>query len=114
MRLCLPYPRPPKIWCIGLNYRSHAEDIDAVQPEEPGSFMKPTSALFEPGGAIDLPPLELSNEVDADVGNDFVAVTNVVAAKDAVFLGEDGFDTFDNNRVRAGEKLEIKGFERFV
>ena len=66
VRLCLPYPCPPKIWCIGLNYRSHAEDIDAVQPEEPGSFMKPTSALFEPGGAIDLPPLELSNEVDAE------------------------------------------------
>lgn len=66
VRLCLPYPQPPKIWCIGLNYRSHAEDINAVQPEEPGSFMKPTSALFEPGGAIDLPPLELSNEVDAE------------------------------------------------
>src|SRR4030095_5655447 len=30
----LPYEVPPKIWCIGLNYRSHAEDINAVQPEE--------------------------------------------------------------------------------
>ncbi len=39
VRLRLPYARPVKIWCIGLNYRSHAEDIDAVQPEEPGSFM---------------------------------------------------------------------------
>ena len=56
VRLLLPYARPGKIWCIGLNYRSHAEDIDAVQPEEPGSFMKPTSALFEPGGTIELPP----------------------------------------------------------
>src|SRR4051794_8528001 len=37
----LPYEVPPKIWCIGLNYLSHAEDINAVQPEEPGSFMKP-------------------------------------------------------------------------
>ena len=34
----LPYPVPPKIWCIGLNYKTHAVDIDAVQPEEPGSF----------------------------------------------------------------------------
>ena len=34
----LPYAVPPKIWCIGLNYKSHAEDIAAVQPEEPGSF----------------------------------------------------------------------------
>jgi len=62
----LPYPVPPKIWCIGLNYRSHAEDIQAVQPEEPGSFMKPASCMFQPGGEIILPPTHLSNDVDAE------------------------------------------------
>ncbi|HXI42240.1 MAG TPA: fumarylacetoacetate hydrolase family protein [Bryobacteraceae bacterium] len=62
----LPYPVPPKIWCIGLNYRSHAEDIQAVQPEEPGSFMKPASCMFQPAGEIELPPPELSNDVDAE------------------------------------------------
>ena len=62
----LPYPAPPKIWCIGLNYKTHAVDINAVQPDEPGSFMKPTACLFEPGGEIELPPLEVSNEVDAE------------------------------------------------
>ena len=62
----LPYPVPPKIWCIGLNYKSHAEDINAVQPEEPGSFMKPASCLFEPGGEIILPPADVSGDVDAE------------------------------------------------
>src|SRR5437016_10841156 len=62
----LPYETPPKIWCIGLNYLSHAEDINAVQPEEPGSFMKPASCMFEPGGEIELPPPNLSNDVDAE------------------------------------------------
>jgi 2-keto-4-pentenoate hydratase/2-oxohepta-3-ene-1,7-dioic acid hydratase in catechol pathway len=62
----LPYDRPPKIWCIGLNYRSHAEDINAVQPEEPGSFMKPASSMFPPGGEIVLPPPDISNDVDAE------------------------------------------------
>lgn len=62
----LPYRAPPKIWCIGLNYLSHAADINAVQPEEPGSFMKPASCLFEPGGEILLPPAEFSNDVDAE------------------------------------------------
>jgi 2-keto-4-pentenoate hydratase/2-oxohepta-3-ene-1,7-dioic acid hydratase in catechol pathway len=62
----LPYDVPPKIWCIGLNYKSHAEDIDAVQPEEPGSFMKPASCLFEPEGVIELPPPEVSSDVDAE------------------------------------------------
>jgi 2-keto-4-pentenoate hydratase/2-oxohepta-3-ene-1,7-dioic acid hydratase in catechol pathway len=62
----LPYEVPPKIWCIGLNYRSHADDIQAVQPEEPGSFMKPASCMFRPGGEIVLPPSEVSDDVDAE------------------------------------------------
>ena len=66
VRPVLPYDVPPKIWCIGLNYKSHAEDIQAVQPEEPGSFMKPASCMFEPGDDIVLPPLEVSSEVDAE------------------------------------------------
>src|ERR1700682_5537767 len=66
VRPVLPYDVPPKIWCIGLNYKSHAEDIQAVQPEEPGSFMKPASCMFPPGGPIVLPPPEISNDVDAE------------------------------------------------
>lgn len=62
----LPYPVPPKIYCIGLNYKSHAADINAVQPDEPGSFMKPASCMFRPGGDIVLPPAEVSNDVDAE------------------------------------------------
>lgn len=62
----LPYEVPPKIWCIGLNYLSHAEDIQAVQPEEPGSFMKPASCMFQPGGDIVLPPKDISDDVDAE------------------------------------------------
>jgi 2-keto-4-pentenoate hydratase/2-oxohepta-3-ene-1,7-dioic acid hydratase in catechol pathway len=62
----LPYDVPPKIWCIGLNYKSHAEDINAVQPEEPASFMKPASCMFRPGHDIVLPPPEVSNDVDAE------------------------------------------------
>jgi len=66
VRPLLPYDAPPKIWCIGLNYKSHAEDIQATQPEEPGSFMKPASCMFEPGGDIVLPPTHVSDDVDAE------------------------------------------------
>jgi 2-keto-4-pentenoate hydratase/2-oxohepta-3-ene-1,7-dioic acid hydratase in catechol pathway len=62
----LPYAVPPKIWCVGLNYKTHADDISAVQPEEPGSFMKPASCMFQPGGEIILPPPEISDDVDAE------------------------------------------------
>ena len=64
--LRIPYANPGKVWCIGLNYRSHAEDLREIQPEEPGSFMKPSSSFFEPGGTIELPPEELTSDVDAE------------------------------------------------
>lgn len=76
----LPYDVPPKIWCIGLNYKSHAADINAVQPDEPGSFMKPASCMLPPGGEIHLPPLEVSNEVDAE------GELGVIIGKTARFL----------------------------
>jgi len=40
------------MWCIGLNSKTHADDISAVQPEDPGSFMKPASCMFQPDGVI--------------------------------------------------------------
>lgn len=66
VRLRIPYANPGKVWCIGLNYRSHADDLSEVQPEEPASFMKPSSSFFEPGGAIELPPEDLTSDVDAE------------------------------------------------
>lgn len=65
-RLCIPYERPGKVWCVGLNYKTHAEDLNEEQPDEPGSFMKPSSSFFEPGGEIVLPPERLTRDVDAE------------------------------------------------
>lgn len=87
----LPYPVPPKIWCIGLNYHSHAMDINAVQPEEPGSFMKPASCMTRPGGEIILPPAHITNDVDAEgelaviIGKKSQYLKDHAAALDAIF-----------------------------
>jgi 2-keto-4-pentenoate hydratase/2-oxohepta-3-ene-1,7-dioic acid hydratase in catechol pathway len=48
--------RPSKIWCIGLNYREHASDLDERSPEEPASFMRPAISIRGPGDPICLPP----------------------------------------------------------
>ncbi len=46
---------PPNIYCIGLNYRAHAEETGAPVPENPVVFMKPTSALNHPDTPIVIP-----------------------------------------------------------
>ena len=53
-----PVPRPGKIVCIGLNYRSHAAEQGAEPPETPTIFAKFANALAAPGAAVPLPPLQ--------------------------------------------------------
>jgi 2-keto-4-pentenoate hydratase/2-oxohepta-3-ene-1,7-dioic acid hydratase in catechol pathway len=45
-------PRPSKIVAIGLNYRSHAEEVGAEIPEEPLVFAKFPSSLAGPGATV--------------------------------------------------------------
>src|ERR1700679_3113766 len=51
----LPPLVPPAIFCIGLNYRKHAEETHAKIPEYPILFLKNPAALQNPGDPILIP-----------------------------------------------------------
>lgn len=56
---------PTNIFGIGLNYRAHAEETGVPVPENPVVFMKPTTAVADPGDVIPLPrACEHGPEVD--------------------------------------------------
>jgi 2-keto-4-pentenoate hydratase/2-oxohepta-3-ene-1,7-dioic acid hydratase in catechol pathway len=55
---------PTDIFCIGLNYRRHAEEGKQPIPEWPVLFMKSTSAAQNPGDPIILPRKLRSDAVD--------------------------------------------------
>jgi 2-keto-4-pentenoate hydratase/2-oxohepta-3-ene-1,7-dioic acid hydratase in catechol pathway len=55
---------PTAIFCIGLNYRKHAEETGAKIPEFPVLFMKNPGAVQNPGDAVEIPVHLKSNEVD--------------------------------------------------
>jgi len=57
-----PIPDPDKIICLGLNYKSHAEEAELKLPEAPMLFAKFRNTLIGPTGSIILP--EQSQEVD--------------------------------------------------
>ncbi len=46
---------PSNIFCIGHNYRAHIEETGAQVPKNPVLFMKPTSAVNDPGAPIVIP-----------------------------------------------------------
>lgn len=57
--------RPVNIFCIGLNYRAHAKETGAPIPAQPVLFMKPVTAVSDPGSPILLPrACEHGAEVD--------------------------------------------------
>jgi 2-keto-4-pentenoate hydratase/2-oxohepta-3-ene-1,7-dioic acid hydratase in catechol pathway len=53
VRLLAPIPRPGKILCSGLNYRSHVEENPGAKlPDEPFFFAKMPSGVIGPGQPI--------------------------------------------------------------
>lgn len=66
VRVLAPILRPGKVPIIGLNYRSHAEEVLEVMkmfgrempmPTEPNFHLTPGSSVIGTGAAIELPPI---------------------------------------------------------
>jgi len=50
-----PIPKPPKLICVGLNYRDHAAEAGMEIPSVPTIFSKFNTAITGPGAPIILP-----------------------------------------------------------
>lgn len=60
-------PRPPKIVCIGLNYRRHAEEAGARVPEVPVLFSKFGNSVAACGDVIPMPPDDERMDYEAEL-----------------------------------------------
>ena len=65
-KLAAPIPRPPKIVCIGLNYRDHAAESNMPIPETPTVFAKFPTAVIGPGEPIILPKASAKPDYEAE------------------------------------------------
>jgi len=70
IKLRAPIARPPKIICIGLNYRDHAEEGKMAIPDVPTVFCKFATSIIGPGDPIVLP----KNSSKPDYEAEFVVV----------------------------------------
>ncbi len=60
-------PHPPKVICVGLNYRDHAEETGMKIPEHPVFFSKFTSCLIGAGEPIVLPRVSEQLDYEAEL-----------------------------------------------
>lgn len=65
IRLKAPLLRPPAVFCLGFNYRSHAPELKRPIPEVPVIFMKPSKAVVGPDDDVILP--KVASRVDYEV-----------------------------------------------
>ena len=62
-----PVLTPGKIVCLGLNYRSHADEAGMEAPETPTFFAKYPNALAPPGAEVPLPGYSQKVDYEAEV-----------------------------------------------
>lgn len=65
VRIRAPILRPPAVFCLGFNFRSHAPELKRPVPEVPVVFMKPSKSVIGPDEEIVLP--KVSSRVDYEV-----------------------------------------------
>ena len=66
VRLHAPIANPPRIFCIGLNYRDHAIESGMEIPKFPVVFFKLVPSIVGPGAAIVLPPITTQPDYEAE------------------------------------------------
>jgi 2-keto-4-pentenoate hydratase/2-oxohepta-3-ene-1,7-dioic acid hydratase in catechol pathway len=66
VRLLAPVPRPPKLICIGLNYRDHAAEARQEIPKVPTIFAKFSNVVIGPDQPIVLPKISRKPDYEAE------------------------------------------------
>lgn len=68
VKLCAPLPDPPKILCMGLNYRDHAAEAKLEIPPCPVIFAKYSNTVIGSGDRIVLPKNSRKPDYEAEFG----------------------------------------------
>ena len=66
VQLLAPVPRPPKMICVGLNYRDHAAEARQEIPKIPTIFAKFSNVVIGPGQPIVLPKNSRKPDYEAE------------------------------------------------
>ncbi len=109
---------PSKIVCLGLNYRSHIEEMKLPMPSVPLIFLKPSTAVIGPEDKIILPRdwdrIDFEGELGVVVGK---KARNVPEDKAGEYiLGYTCLNDVSDRRAQAadGQWTRAKGYDTFA
>ncbi|UCH52135.1 MAG: fumarylacetoacetate hydrolase family protein, partial [Chloroflexota bacterium] len=109
---------PSKIICLGLNYRSHIEEMKLPVPTMPLIFLKPSTAVIGPNDKIILPRSWERIDYEGELGVVLSKKAKDVSeeeAKEYVF-GYTCFNDVSDRHAQAadGQWTRAKGYDTFA
>ncbi|UCB44191.1 MAG: fumarylacetoacetate hydrolase family protein [Dehalococcoidales bacterium] len=109
---------PSKIVAVGLNYRSHAEELGSPIPEAPLIFLKPSTSVIGPEDDIVYPPVSNRVDYEGELGVVMKKKARQVSSEEALdyVLGYTCFNdvTARDLQNRDGQWTRAKGFDTFA
>ena len=109
---------PSKIVCLGVNYRSHAGEMNSQPPTSPLIFLKPPTAIIGPEDKIIYPEMSQRVDYEGELGVVIKKKTSHVSPQDALDYVL-GYTCFNDVTARDLQKLDGqwtrgKGFDTFA
>ncbi|MBN1643607.1 MAG: fumarylacetoacetate hydrolase family protein [Dehalococcoidales bacterium] len=109
---------PSKIICLGLNYHSHAKELNSKIPQSPLLFLKPPTAVIGHEDKIIYPPMSRQVDYEGELGviirkkADHILPENITD----YILGYTCFNdvTARDLQRRDGQWTRAKGFDTFA
>ncbi|MDH5448782.1 MAG: fumarylacetoacetate hydrolase family protein [Candidatus Bathyarchaeota archaeon] len=83
VKILAPIATPPKIICLGLNYKNHAAEQEKAPPDEPVIFMKPHTTIIGPNENIVKPHFVKQLDYEAELAIVMGKKAKNVSANDA-------------------------------
>lgn len=109
---------PSKIVCLGLNYRSHVEELKLPMPPVPLIFLKPSTAVIGPDDKIILPRgwkrIDYEGELGVVIGKKAKDIPEKTAKE--YVLGYTCFNDVSDRDAQAadGQWSRAKGYDTFA
>ena len=109
---------PSKIVCLGVNYRSHAGEMNLQSPPSPLIFLKPPTAIIGPEDNIIYPEMSQRVDYEGELGVVMKKKASHISSQDALDYVL-GYTCFNDVTARDLQKVDRqwtrgKGFDTFA
>lgn len=105
-------PNPDKIFCVGLNYKSHIQETGRTFPEEPSLFVRVTNSVVAHDDALICPKVSAHFDYEGELAV-IIGRTGRHIPEDQALNYVAGYSCFNDGSVRDFQKHSVTAGKNF-